>query len=61
MDYSWVPFSGGAHMCIGLHFANMQIKLVLFDLLKNYSWQVAEAMRCRCSSRLFLNLKMICR
>ena len=41
-DYSWVPFSGGAHMCIGLHFANMQIKLVMFEMLKNYSWQVAD-------------------
>ena len=41
-DYSWVPFSGGAHMCIGLHFANMQIKLVLFEMLKTYTWQVAE-------------------
>jgi cytochrome P450 len=38
--YSWVPFSGGAHMCIGLHFADMQIKLVLFEMLKNFSWQV---------------------
>ena len=40
--YSWVPFSGGAHMCIGLHFANMQIKLVLFEMLKQYRWQVPE-------------------
>jgi len=40
--YSWVPFSGGAHMCIGLHFANMQIKLVLFEMLKQYSWQVEK-------------------
>lgn len=40
--YSWVPFSGGAHMCIGLHFANMQIKLVLSEMLKNYSWQIEE-------------------
>jgi cytochrome P450 len=40
--YSWVPFSGGAHMCIGLHFANMQIKLVLFEMLKNYSWQIEK-------------------
>jgi cytochrome P450 len=41
-DYSWVPFSGGAHMCIGLHFANMQIKLVLCEMLKNFSWQVPD-------------------
>ena len=40
--YSWVPFSGGAHMCIGLHFANMQIKLVLFEMLKQYVWEVDQ-------------------
>ncbi|MDP4599034.1 MAG: cytochrome P450 [Pseudomonadales bacterium] len=39
--YSWVPFSGGAHMCIGLHFAEMQIKLVMREMLTHYSWQVA--------------------
>ena len=35
-NYSWVPFSGGAHMCIGLHFADMQIKLVIAELLRNF-------------------------
>jgi cytochrome P450 len=40
--YSWVPFSGGAHMCIGLHFAGMQIKLVMFELLRRYRWSVPE-------------------
>jgi cytochrome P450 len=24
--FAWVPFGGGAHMCLGLHFANMQAK-----------------------------------
>jgi cytochrome P450 len=38
--YSWVPFSGGAHMCIGLHFAEMQIKLVMFEMLRRYRWSV---------------------
>jgi len=27
-------------MCIGLHFAEMQIKLVMFEMLKNYRWSV---------------------
>lgn len=38
--YSWVPFSGGAHMCIGLHFAIMQVKLVMFEMLRRYRWSV---------------------
>lgn len=40
--YCWVPFSGGAHMCIGLHFAIMQIKLVMFEMLRRYRWSVPE-------------------
>ena len=40
--YSFVPFSGGAHMCIGLHFAEMQIKLVMNELLQRYRWSVPE-------------------
>lgn len=40
--YCWVPFSGGAHMCIGLHFAIMQVKLVMFEMLRRYKWSVPE-------------------
>jgi cytochrome P450 len=40
--YCWVPFSGGAHMCIGLHFATMQIKLVMFAMLRRYRWSLPE-------------------
>jgi cytochrome P450 len=31
--YAWVPFGGGAHMCLGLHFAYMQIKILMHALL----------------------------
>ncbi len=34
--YAWVPFGGGAHMCLGLHFAYMQIKLLTAHLLTRY-------------------------
>jgi cytochrome P450 len=40
--YCWVPFSGGAHMCIGLHFAIMQIKLVMFEMLRRYRWSLPD-------------------
>jgi cytochrome P450 len=32
--YAWVPFGGGAHMCLGLHFAYMQVKAFFFELLR---------------------------
>ncbi|MFM5916437.1 MAG: cytochrome P450 [Novosphingobium sp.] len=34
--YAWVPFGGGAHMCLGLHFAYMQIKILMAQMLTRY-------------------------
>lgn len=36
--FAWLPFGGGAHRCIGMHFANMQLKAILHQLLLNYQW-----------------------
>jgi cytochrome P450 len=33
--YAWVPFGGGAHMCLGLHFAYMQIKILMWHMLRD--------------------------
>jgi cytochrome P450 len=33
--FARVPFGGGAHMCLGLHFAYMQAKCFAFHFLKN--------------------------
>ncbi|NTZ44034.1 cytochrome P450 [Altererythrobacter sp. SALINAS58] len=40
--YAWVPFGGGAHMCLGLHFAYMQVKVLLTHLLQRYRIETAE-------------------
>ena len=34
--YAWVPFGGGAHMCLGLHFAMLQMRLFLHALLPGH-------------------------
>ncbi len=40
--YAWVPFGGGSHMCLGLHFAYMQIKILMAHLLTSYRIEVAD-------------------
>ena len=34
--YAWVPFGGGAHMCLGLHFAQMQVKAFFYTVLTQF-------------------------
>ncbi|GAA2360027.1 hypothetical protein GCM10009854_43740 [Saccharopolyspora halophila] len=38
---AWIPFGGGAHKCIGLHFGTLEVKLLLHEMLRNYTWTVA--------------------
>ena len=39
--YAWVPFGGGGHMCLGLHFAYMQVKAFFFALLADNRIELA--------------------
>ena len=34
--FAWTPFGGGAHKCLGMHFATMQVKLFIATLLREY-------------------------
>ncbi|SHU87341.1 cytochrome P450 [Mycobacteroides abscessus] len=36
----WMPFGGGVHKCIGMHFAKMQIFSVYHTLLREFEWSV---------------------
>jgi hypothetical protein len=38
--YAWSPFGGGAHKCIGMYFAGMQVKTILHQVLQRYRWSV---------------------
>lgn len=40
--YAWTPFGGGAHKCIGLHFAMIETKLFLRHLLSRYRIEIAQ-------------------
>lgn len=37
--FAWFPFGGGAHKCIGLHFAEMLTKVGLFEMLREYRYE----------------------
>lgn len=41
--YAWAPFGGGAHKCIGLHFATMQVKIFLASLLRHHRVEMASS------------------
>jgi cytochrome P450 len=38
---AWTPFGGGAHMCVGMNFAEMQVQAVLQALRTRCRWTVA--------------------
>jgi cytochrome P450 len=41
-SFLWAPFGGGAHKCIGLHFADMLYKCVLSRILLKYRFRFAR-------------------
>ena len=43
--HSYFPFGGGAHVCIGLHFARIQVTAVMHELLGRY--RVVDPRRAR--------------
>lgn len=45
--FAWVPFGGGAHMCLGLHFAYMQAKIIMAHLLPHFDIVVPEGYKTR--------------
>jgi len=38
--YAWVGFGGGAHVCIGMGIAQVEIKTVLANLLRRYEFKL---------------------
>jgi len=38
--HNWVPFGGGPHLCLGMRFAQVQVRAVMHQLLRRYRWSV---------------------
>ena len=43
--YAYLPFGGGAHLCIGQHFAEMEVKSVMHQVLRRFKFSVPEGYR----------------
>lgn len=43
--YAYLPFGGGAHLCIGQHFADMEVKSVVHQMLRRVRLSVPEGYR----------------
>jgi cytochrome P450 len=39
-SFLFIPFGGGAHKCIGMHFAKIQVKCFLYQFLQRYRFSV---------------------
>jgi cytochrome P450 len=45
--FAWLPFGGGAHKCIGMHFGSLEVKAILHRMLRTYTWTVPEGYQAR--------------
>ncbi len=43
--FLFAPFGGGAHLCIGMQFAEVQVKSMLLALLRTHRWRVRPGYR----------------
>ncbi|MFT6876686.1 MAG: cytochrome P450 [Granulosicoccus sp.] len=46
--FAWAPFGGGAHKCIGIHFANMQMKAFFRAFLSRCEIQRSTTTPVKC-------------
>lgn len=46
---AYVPFGSGKHLCLGLNFAEMQVKLILSKILPRFRWKSAPGYQTRFS------------
>jgi cytochrome P450 len=44
---AWIPFGGGVHKCIGLHFGTLEVTAILHEMLRRYRWDVVPGHELR--------------
>ncbi|MFY9616385.1 MAG: cytochrome P450 [Candidatus Dormiibacterota bacterium] len=39
---AWMPFGGGVHQCIGMHFGVLEVKALLHEMLRSFRWSIPD-------------------
>ncbi|ARV80765.1 cytochrome P450 [Mycobacterium intracellulare subsp. chimaera] len=45
--FAWLPFGGGAHKCIGMHFGTLEVKAILHQMLRTFTFGLDTDYRIR--------------
>ena len=45
--FAWLPFGGGAHKRIGMHFGTLEVKAILHEMLREFTWSLDDGYRVR--------------
>ena len=44
---AWMPFGGGVHKCIGMHFGMYEVKYLVHELVRRFEWSVPPDYKVR--------------
>ncbi len=55
--FTYLPFGGGPRICIGNHYAMLQILMILSDLLRKYDFQTVPGQRIEARPMVILRPK----
>jgi cytochrome P450 len=45
--YAWLPFGGGVHKCIGMHFGMYEVKSLVHEMVRRFEWTVPDGYSVR--------------
>jgi cytochrome P450 len=55
--FSYIPFGGGPRTCLGMHFALLQMHIVLASLLREFTWELSPDQDLRFTELPMPNLR----
>ena len=58
---SWIAFGGGRHRCLGIVFAQLQLRAVWSHLLRHFDFELVESRYEPDYSRLLVGPRLPCR